>query len=178
MSKRRERICADIFGLSRKSHLARLRHANIDVPCALGGAGRQILKFEGDRATPIGVWRMERVFYRADRIRRPASGLATIAIRPDHGWCDAVGDRNYNRFVRLPYDRSAERLWRQDEIYDVIVVLSHNRLPRIQNAGSAIFLHIARPGYRPTHGCVALARDDLLRFLEAIPRAHGLRVRA
>jgi L,D-peptidoglycan transpeptidase YkuD (ErfK/YbiS/YcfS/YnhG family) len=91
-------------------------------------------------------------------------------IKPDDGWCDAVGDRNYNRRVRHPYPASAERLWRQDALYDVIVVLDHNRQPRVQGAGSAIFMHLARPGYRPTEGCVALARRHLLLVLAAARR--------
>lgn len=143
------------------------------LPCALGRAGRSTRKREGDGATPSGIWRPLLVLYRADRVRRPRTRLPVRALRVNDGWCDAVGDRNYNRSVRHPYPASAERLWREDGLYDVIVILDHNRRPRVQGAGSAIFVHLARPGYGPTEGCVALARHHLLQVLaSAGPRTR------
>lgn len=97
-------------------------------------------------------------------------------LRPQDGWCDAVGDRNYNRPVRHPYPASAERLWREDGLYDVIVVLDHNARPRVQGAGSAIFMHLARPQYTPTEGCIALARRDMLRLLPRLGRRSRLEI--
>ena len=135
------------------------------LPCALGRSGRSTRKREGDGATPSGTWRPVLVLYRADRLPRPQTGLPVRPVEADEGWCDAVGDRNYNRPVRHPYPASAERLWREDNLYDVIVVLDHNQRPRVQGAGSAIFMHVARPGYGPTEGCIALARHHLLRVL-------------
>lgn len=135
------------------------------LPCALGWSGRSARKHEGDGATPSGIWRPLLVLYRADRVQRPRTALPVRSLKVDDGWCDAVGDRNYNRPVRHPYPASAERLWRDDALYDVIVVLDHNRQPRIQGAGSAIFMHVARSGYRPTEGCIALARHHLLLVL-------------
>jgi L,D-peptidoglycan transpeptidase YkuD (ErfK/YbiS/YcfS/YnhG family) len=140
------------------------------VPCALGRSGRSFSKREGDGATPSGRWQLMRVFYRADRLARPRTMLPVRALRPDDGWCDAIGDRNYNRMVRHPYPVSAERLWRPDGLYDVVVVLNHNARPRVQGAGSAIFMHLARPGYRPTEGCVALSRRHLLMLLACASR--------
>lgn len=144
------------------------------LPCALGRGGRSNRKREGDGATPNGTWRMVAVLYRADRIRRPQTALPVRPLEADDGWCDAVGDGNYNRWVRHPYPASAERLWREDAVYDVIVVLDHNRMPRVQGAGSAIFIHVARPGYRPTEGCIALAQRHLLLMLARVGR--GARV--
>ena len=86
-------------------------------------------------------------------------------ITPVSGWCDAPGDRNYNRQVTLPYPASAETLWRDDGLYDLVLVLDHNHRPRVQGAGSAIFVHVARPGHRPTEGCIALTRADLVQLL-------------
>ena len=86
------------------------------------------------------------------------------------GWCDAVGNRNYNRAVCFPYPASAEHLWRADDLYDLIVVLSHNERPRIQARGSAVFIHVARPGLRPTEGCVALKKSDLRKVLQHAKR--------
>jgi L,D-peptidoglycan transpeptidase YkuD (ErfK/YbiS/YcfS/YnhG family) len=111
---------------------------------------------------------MRGVLYRRDRVRRPRTQLPARAIRPHDGWCDASADRNYNRPVRHPYPTSAERLWRADALYDVVVVLGYNDYPRLRGRGSAIFMHVARPGYAPTEGCVALSRPHLLRLLERL----------
>lgn len=111
------------------------------------------------------------VLYRADRIQRPRTALPVRAMGRRDGWCDAPSDRNYNRPVRLPYRASAEEMWRSDGLYDIVVVLDHNTRPRIRNAGSAIFMHVARPGFEPTAGCVALNRAALLHVLARSPRA-------
>jgi L,D-peptidoglycan transpeptidase YkuD (ErfK/YbiS/YcfS/YnhG family) len=137
----------------------------LNFPCALGRSGRRVVKREGDGATPVGRWTMLRVLYRPDRVRSPATGLPVKVIGRDDGWCDAPADRNYNRPVRSPYSASAESLWRADQLYDVLVVLGYNCLPRVRGRGSAIFLHVAKPGYAPTEGCVALRRDHLLLLL-------------
>jgi L,D-peptidoglycan transpeptidase YkuD (ErfK/YbiS/YcfS/YnhG family) len=133
--------------------------------CALGRSGRRTRKREGDGATPVGCWRVLGVLYRADRVRRPTTRLPVRRIFPRDGWCDAPADRNYNRPVRHPYPASAERLWRADGLYDLVVVLSHNVRPRARGAGSAVFVHVAHPGCRPTEGCIALRRDHLARLL-------------
>ena len=135
------------------------------LPCALGRAGCRARKREGDGASPIGVWRMTFVLYRADRVARPRTGLPIRALKTFDGWCDAVGDRNYNRAVRLPYRGRTERLWREDDLYDVLVVLDHNQRPRVQGGGSAIFMHLARPRYQPTDGCIALSEPALRHLL-------------
>jgi L,D-peptidoglycan transpeptidase YkuD (ErfK/YbiS/YcfS/YnhG family) len=131
--------------------------------CALGPAGVVAAadKREGDGATPLGAWPLRRVLYRPDRRAPPATGLPVTALAPDDGWCDAVGDPAYNQAVKLPYPASAETLWRDDAVYDLIVVLGYNDQPVADGAGSAIFLHLARPDFSPTQGCVALASEDL-----------------
>ena len=108
-------------------------------------------------------------------MRRPRTGLPVRPIRPDDGWCDAPADRNYNRAVRHPYPASAERLWRMDHLYDVVVVLRHNWRPRVRAGGSAIFVHLARSGYAPTEGCIALKPGHLLRLVQRL--RPGARVR-
>jgi L,D-peptidoglycan transpeptidase YkuD (ErfK/YbiS/YcfS/YnhG family) len=121
---------------------------------------------------------LKRVLYRRDRVRRPRATVPVAAIRHDDGWCDAVGDRNYNRMVRYPYPASAEQLWRDDMLYDVVVVLRYNELPRIKGCGSAIFLHVARPDGMPTQGCIGLKRADLERVLARLKRGAAVRVTA
>ena len=149
---------------------ARLALGGMVVPCALGRAGSRVVKREGDGATPIGRWHVGEVFYRMDRLRRPRTQLPVRPLRRLDGWCDAVGDRNYNRPVRHPYAASAEKLWRSDSLYDLILTLNHNTRPRVQGHGSAIFLHVAGPGYPTTAGCIAIARLHLLRVLERLDR--------
>jgi L,D-peptidoglycan transpeptidase YkuD (ErfK/YbiS/YcfS/YnhG family) len=111
---------------------------------------------------------LREVLYRRDRVQRPRTALPIRGIGRRDGWCDAATDRNYNRPVRHPYAAGAERLWRQDALYDVVVVLGYNERPRARGCGSAIFMHVARPGYAPTEGCIALARAHLLRLLECV----------
>jgi L,D-peptidoglycan transpeptidase YkuD (ErfK/YbiS/YcfS/YnhG family) len=135
--------------------------------CVLGRAGISTTKIEGDGATPAGAFLMRRVLYRADREAPPVTLLAVQPIDRADGWCDAPGDPAYNRPVRLPYPARAERLWRVDGIYDLIVPLGHNDDPVVAGKGSAIFLHLARPDFSPTEGCIAVARADLLAVLAA-----------
>ena len=138
-----------------------------ELRCALGRSGvvAATVKREGDGATPAGRWPLRRVLYRPDRLRAPITRLHVTPLETCDGWCDAPGDLAYNQPVTLPYAASAERLWRDDPLYDLIVVLGHNDDPVVAGHGSAIFLHVARPDYAPTEGCVALARADLLAVL-------------
>jgi L,D-peptidoglycan transpeptidase YkuD (ErfK/YbiS/YcfS/YnhG family) len=148
----------------------------MNLPCALGRSGRRTRKREGDGATPTGRWRLLYVLYRPDRIVRPATSVPVKPIRRSDGWCDAPADPNYNRPVRLPYAASAESLWRVDGLYDLVIVLSHNGVPRVRGGGSAIFIHLVRPGYRPTEGCIALSRPHLLVLLRRVGRTSAIRV--
>ncbi len=143
-----------------------LRYNEMAIPCALGFGGIAAGKKEGDGVSPAGKWPLRRILYRADRIGEIVSELPAHALTPEQGWCDAPNNENYNCQVTMPYPASAEKLWRQDGLYDVIVVLGYNDAPVIHGKGSAIFLHIARSGYLPTQGCVAISlphMKDLLR---------------
>lgn len=155
----------------------RLRCGNLILRCSLGRSGITSRKREGDGATPRGAFRFERVYFRPDAALRPRTGLPLRAIRADDGWCDAADDPNYNRPVTHPYPKSAERLWRTDRLYDAMAVIDYNRRPRKRRAGSAIFLHVAPPGYLPTEGCIALSRADLLKVLALVGRTTRLIVR-
>ncbi len=135
---------------------------------AIGLPGIAVKGGEGDGITPIGAFPVREIFYRADRIPKPRTTLPLRATRQDDGWCDAPADPNYNRLVKLPYPASAEQMWRADHLYDLVVVLGYNDDPVVPGKGSAIFLHLARPDYSPTHGCVALAYDDALAAIEQL----------
>ncbi len=134
--------------------------------CVLGRSGIRTDKREGDGATPAGRYALQRVLYRADILAAPRTALPISAIARDDGWCDAPTDPAYNRPVKLPYRASAEHMWRDDHLYDVVVVTSHNADPVKPFTGSAIFLHVAADNGDPTAGCIAFARDDLVKILE------------
>jgi L,D-peptidoglycan transpeptidase YkuD (ErfK/YbiS/YcfS/YnhG family) len=136
--------------------------------CALGRSGVVTDKHEGDGGTPIGCWELRRMLYRPDRLAPPLTALPLTEIAADDGWCDDPGHADYNRPVALPHPARCEKMWRDDGLYDVVVVLGHNDDPPVPGAGSAIFLHVAKPDYGPTEGCVALALPDLLMVLAEV----------
>lgn len=133
--------------------------------CALGKGGIRADKREGDGATPTGLLQLRRLLYRADRLAPPRAAVPMAPIAPDDGWCDDPSHADYNTQMRLPHPARHEVLWRADAIYDVIGVLGWNDAPVQSGRGSAIFLHLARPGFAPTEGCIALEQRDLLRVL-------------
>jgi L,D-peptidoglycan transpeptidase YkuD (ErfK/YbiS/YcfS/YnhG family) len=132
---------------------------------ALGHGGIRADKQEGDGATPAAVLPLRSVLYRPDREAPPTCAVPVRRLHPFDGWCDDPASHAYNRMVRLPSQASAEALWREDAVYDIIGVLGWNDAPVRPNLGSAIFLHLARPGFAPTEGCIALAAADLRRVL-------------
>lgn len=131
------------------------------VRCALGRGGVRHAKQEGDGATPAGRFPLRRVFYRPDRLEAPRTRLPVLPLFPDDAWCDDPDYPLYNTKVVLPYPARSERMWREDGLYDLVVVLGYNDAPVVPGAGSAIFLHVAAPDYAPTEGCVAVALEDL-----------------
>lgn len=141
------------------------------IPCALGRSGVTRRKREGDGASPAAVLRPLQLFYRPDRLRRPLTSLPARRLRPLDGWCDDPCHPRYNRPVRLPFSASHERLWREDRLYDLVVDLDWNRFPAVRGRGSAIFLHVARPGLPATEGCIALPAHTLLRLLSRMAPA-------
>jgi L,D-peptidoglycan transpeptidase YkuD (ErfK/YbiS/YcfS/YnhG family) len=172
-SKVRERITLAVRSRPGNPQQALVLLGQSAFACALGRAGIQARKREGDGATPAGRWALLHVLYRSDRIARPVTALPVDAISPTDGWCDAPNDRNYNSLVQMPYPESAEEMWREDSIYDLVVVLDHNSHPRKRSGGSAVFIHLAREAYTPTQGCIALNEQDLRLLLQACgPGSH------
>ena len=164
----------------------RLSVNTINLACRIGKAGAIPLAQgrEGDAKTPLGEYHLRFGLYRADRLPSPnlywpnlywpRSDLTFRPLREDDGWCDAPDDPAYNRFIRLPYAASHERLWRDDGVYDIILVMSHNDSPPEPNLGSAVFIHVAQPDDRKTLGCVALAPDAMVQLLPNLKM--GMRV--
>lgn len=136
--------------------------------CATGKNGFTVgTRREGSNTTPVGSFALRECWYRADRIPAPRTRLPLRVLSPEDGWCDDPAHPLYNRAVRLPFAASHEKLWREDGIYNVIVPLGFNDDPVVPGLGSAIFLHLARPDYSPTEGCVAVAYEDMLALLDA-----------
>jgi L,D-peptidoglycan transpeptidase YkuD (ErfK/YbiS/YcfS/YnhG family) len=144
--------------------------------CALGRGGISSNKREGDGATPLGTMRLISAYYRPDNVRTRAAKLPMMSLTAKSGWCDAPDDRNYNCPVTLPYPASHETMKRKDGLYDVVIVLDYNLRPRLKGRGSAIFFHIAKPGFTPTEGCVALPAKVMLRLLPRLSPATVLTV--
>ena len=140
------------------------------IPVALGRGGLKANKREGDGGTPIGSFRPLRLWWRKDRHVRPKTSLPVRAIHQSDGWCEDPSSCRYNRPVRLAADSGADRLMRADHLYDFIVEIDHNTRPRIAGRGSAVFLHLARPGFAPTAGCIAMTHASMLRLLTRLTR--------
>jgi L,D-peptidoglycan transpeptidase YkuD (ErfK/YbiS/YcfS/YnhG family) len=133
--------------------------------CALGRAGVTFDKTESDGKTPIGIFPLRQLLYRADRIARPETGLPVEILTAETGWCEDPAHPDYNRKILLPHPTVADQMAREDHLYDVTVVIGYNDDPVVPGRGSAIFMHLARPGLLPTAGCVALSREDLLEVI-------------
>ena len=140
------------------------------IPVALGRGGVKANKREGDGATPRGVFRPRKLWWRADRHPRPATSLSAQRIGVLDGWCEDSSDRHYNQPVKVPAESNADRLRRDDDLYDFIIEIDHNTRPRVAGRGSAVFIHAARKGFAPTAGCVALEINTLRRLLARINR--------
>jgi L,D-peptidoglycan transpeptidase YkuD (ErfK/YbiS/YcfS/YnhG family) len=138
------------------------------IPVALGRSGIRANKREGDGGTPKGTFRPLRLWWRADRHPRPATFLPVRAIGPGDAWCEDPADRHYNQPVRLKSNQGGDRLKRDDHLYDFIVEIDHNTRPRIAGLGSAIFLHLARPNFSPTAGCVSMTKEAMLQLLKRL----------
>jgi L,D-peptidoglycan transpeptidase YkuD (ErfK/YbiS/YcfS/YnhG family) len=144
--------------------------------CTVGAGGVREDKVEGDAATPVGEFPLRRLYFRNDRLVLPKVALPARPIAEHDGWCDDPRSPAYNRLVHVPNEWSHEKMWREDGLYDLVVVVGYNDDPPEGEWGSAIFLHIAREDYAPTHGCVAFARDDLMELVQLITPATRLRV--
>ena len=151
----------------------RVHAGPVIIPCALGRSGIRSAKREGDHAKPRGCFALTGVLYRKVR---PLAPLPVKRIKPEDGWCDDRNARQYNRPIRLPAREGHERLYRDDQVYDVVITLDHNQSPRVRGHGSAIFFHLARPGYSPTEGCVAISDEDMRRLVPRLGRQVRMRI--
>ena len=147
-----------------------LKYKDLKFRCALGTAGIGKKKKEGDNTTPKGTYKIVNIYYRADRIKKITSKYKLIKITKKMGWCDDPKSKKYNRLIFLPCQYTHEKLYRKDNIYDLILVLNYNLRPVIKNKGSAIFIHISRKNYKKTKGCISIRKNDLIFLTQIISK--------
>ena len=152
-----------------------LKYKKFKFRCALGKSGINNKIKEGDNVTPRGTYKAIKLFYRSDRISKIRTVLKKIKIKKNMGWCDDPDSKFYNKQIKLPTLFSHEKLYRKDNIYDLIVVLNYNFKPVVKNKGSAIFIHITNK-YKPTQGCIALTKDNLIKLLSLIKKNTKIKI--
>ena len=163
----------------RGNNFTTLQFLHLHAVCCIGLNGLTLDKIEGDNCTPIGAWPLRRVFYRADKQDTPLTKLPLTRITKKMGWCDDPKDGdNYNKLVELPYLYSHEKLWRSDDLYDIVVELGYNDRPPIKGRGSAIFMHLMAKDGSPTAGCISLRKDDLLELISIVDVNEILEIKA
>ena len=148
--------------------LGRLTAGARTFRCALGKSGVTRTKREGDGATPVGLFLLRRIWYRNDILRLSGCRLPLKSIQRDDGWCDEPNDKRYNKSIKRPFSPSHERMWRPDNVYNIVIEIGWNDAPVIRGKGSAIFFHLARPGFTPTEGCVAINLEAMRKILPRI----------
>ena len=149
---------------------------NYKAKCALGKRGISIKKKEGDLITPKGTFKIKEIFYRKDRVKSLISRLKKTVIRKNMGWCDDPKSNNYNKLIYYPFKYSAEKLYRRENIYDILLVLNFNMNPIRKNKGSAIFIHVAKKNFQPTQGCIALNKSELIKLVKSIKKNTAVKI--
>ena len=145
-----------------------LKYKNLRFRCALGKGGVKKKIREGDNITPRGNYKIIDIYFRKDRIKNISSKFKLIKITKTMGWCDDPSSKNYNQLIKLPTKYRHEKLYRKDNIYDLIVIINYNMTPIVKNKGSAIFIHVANKFYKKTKGCIALKKNNLIKLIENI----------
>jgi L,D-peptidoglycan transpeptidase YkuD (ErfK/YbiS/YcfS/YnhG family) len=153
-----------------------LRFKNLKFRCALGEAGIKKKTIEGDNITPKGIFKITKTYYRPDKIKKIKTLIKKVKIRKNMAWCDDPNSRFYNKQIKLPTKFSHEKLYRNDNLYDLIVVLNYNTNPIIRNKGSAIFLHIAKNSYKKTKGCITLKKEHLIKIISKIKKNTKIKI--
>ena len=153
-----------------------LKYKNLKFRCALGKGGIKKKIKEGDNITPKGIFSITRIFYRQDKIKKIITKVKKIKIKKNMGWCDDSQSPFYNKQVKLPNRFSYEKLYREDDLYDIILILNYNTKPVIKNKGSAIFVHVGNKFYKKTRGCVALKKDHLIKLISQIKKNTKIKI--
>ena len=147
-----------------------ITYGNYKVKCAVGKRGIKKKKKEGDLSTPKGTFQVKKVYYRHDKVKNLKTCFKKIVIRKNMGWCDDPRSNRYNKLIKYPFKYKSEKLFRADNTYDIILVLNFNMNPVKKNKGSAIFIHIAKKGFQPTQGCIALNKSEMIKLVKSIKK--------
>ena len=153
-----------------------LQYKNLKFRCALGKAGIKKKEKEGDNVTPKGIFKITSMYYRPDKIKNIITAVKKIKIKKNIGWCDDPNSHFYNQQISLPNKFGHEKLYRNDSLYDLILVLNYNVNPIIKNKGSAIFIHIAKKNYKKTKGCIALKKKHLIELVLKIKKNTKIKI--
>ena len=149
-----------------------LKYKNFKFKCSLGKGGVGVKRKEGDNITPKGIYKIIKIYYRDDRVKKMPLYLKLIKIKKNMGWCDDPKSKKYNQLVKLPNKNRQEKLYRKDNIYDLILALNYNMKPIIKDKGSAIFIHVANKNYKSTAGCIGLKKSDLINLVKTIKKSN------
>jgi len=149
---------------------------NYKIKCSIGKTGINSKKREGDGSTPSGVYKFNLIFYRKDRFPNFKSKINKFPIKKNMGWCDDPSSKYYNKLIKFPFKYKAEKLYKKENIYDVIIVMNYNSKPIVKNKGSAIFLHVATRNYKPTQGCIAVSKKDIKTLISYIDKKTKLSI--
>ena len=153
-----------------------LYYKHYKVKCAIGKRGINIKRREGDLITPKGTFKIKKILFRKDKLKKLKTKFKKIAINKKMGWCDDPDSKKYNKLVKLPFKYSCEKLYRKDNMYDIILVLNFNMSPIRKNKGSAIFIHVAKTKFTPTKGCIAVKKRDLKNIVSKISKLSKIRI--
>ena len=149
---------------------------NYKAKCALGKRGIGFKREEGDLITPKGVFKIKYILYRKDRLKKIQSKLRKITIKKNMGWCDDPKSRDYNKLIKLPSKYTYEKLYKKENIYDIILVLNFNMNPILKKKGSAVFIHVARKNFAKTEGCIAIKKVYLLKIIKEIKTSTKVKI--
>ena len=153
-----------------------LTYSKYKVKCAVGKRGIGLKKKEGDLITPIGQYKIKYILFRKDRIKKIQSKIRKIEIKKNMGWCDDSKSEQYNKLIKLPFNYSHEKLYKKENIYDIILVLNYNMNPYKKKKGSAIFIHVASKSYEKTKGCVAIKKIELLKIIKELKKDTKVKI--
>tara|TARA_Y100001958_G_C21227975_1_gene553444 strand:- start:1006 stop:1497 length:492 start_codon:yes stop_codon:yes gene_type:complete len=153
-----------------------LTYGDYKVKCAIGKRGIGLKKREGDLITPKGTFKIKEIFYRKDRVKNLSTKLIKKTIKKNMGWCDDPNSKKYNQLIKYPFKFNSEKLYRSDNIYDIVIVLNFNINPIKKNKGSAIFMHVSKKKFSPTKGCVALKKNELRKMIKFLTKSTKIKI--
>ena len=153
----------------------RLKIDEFSFKCCIGKKDLKIKKVEGDLATPKGTYQLKKLYYRSDKFKKIETLIPKIRIKKNMGWCNDPKNRFYNSLIKIRKKVKHEKMYRKDRKYDLVIVIDHNLKKPIPFKGSAIFIHLTQ-NYKPTAGCIALGKNDMLVLLKIINKKTKINI--